>query len=169
MTTAKTRKIYRVELPHPKHGYNYVEMTSEREEWETEDPYVVVWLDVKKVQKWAAACGQKMPGTVDQWNEDHKAEYFAWAWDPKGDNLVGGLTFMPRVSAEVHRVQVTPSCRERLLIKLGLADGLKDRFETYVAFGNGRHRTEFLKDQGVRKMPFECRKECAALLQRLCT
>jgi len=37
-----------------------------------------------------------------------------------------------------------------------------------VTFGNGRHRTEFLRSNGVKVMPFETRKSNVDILEKEC-
>ncbi len=97
----------------------------------------MVWLDVEKVIKSTKRGKQKWPNLAD-W-EDGKKEMFIDAWSPHKEDLEGGLCYIPRITL------YEPS-----------GDVVKTR---NVMFGNGRHRTEFFRVNGVQKLPFETRKK----------
>lgn len=165
---AATPKMYRIDLPTPAHGYPYVEMYSERADWEHgQETYTVVMLDIEKTLNRAAQSGQAIPAAPSEWPKD-KEEYFSWAWNPGAGSRAGKLAHMPRVAAHEFWIAPRVSLWRKLLARLGLAALPEAEVEHLVRFGNGRHRAVFLLSQGVKVMPFECRRPHAELLQRLC-
>lgn len=167
------QKYIRLDLPSPIAAYDYVELLSEREEWTNDDPWVTVWLDIEKVIFFTKTGGQSWPKAPQHW-ENGKLDYFIDAWDPNRVSTIGALADMPRISyfyEEPKRLPVRKSWWQMLKRLLGVqvADELLyvPGF-AYVVFGNGRHRTEFLRYNGVLVMPFETRKSHAPKLFDLC-
>lgn len=159
--------LYRLNLPRPLSDYDFVELTPERAEWEPEttgDPWAVVWLDIERVIAHTIAGGQTWPGPVSSW-EEGKLAFFNHAWSPRPRGIFeSSLAHMPRISCDLQPV-VTPP-RWRWLWRSNPTTDAQKRF--IVNFGNGRHRVEYFRHQGVTEMPFETRASLTPLLRELC-
>lgn len=161
-------QTYQLPLPLPASTYDYVELTSERANWEpagSPNPWAVVWLHIEKVKAFTIAGGQAWPDPVSDW-EEGKLAFFHRAWDPNSENRFGSLAHMPRISCHL---QTQPSTRwHRLLTALGVARQRPAQQGFTITFGNGRHRTEYFRGQGVQEMPFETRANLVPTLLEYC-
>jgi hypothetical protein len=129
----------------------------------------VIWLDIEKVKTLTIEEGQNWP-EYEIWGAGAK-DYFRQVWNPSND---AGYTYMPRITTRLKRPKL--SSRQifvaKCLIKLGLSRFLNKQWfqeKTVVFFGNGRHRTEFFRSRGVKKMPFETLQSNVAALQKYCS
>ncbi len=92
-------QTYQLRLPRPFSTYDYVELTSERANWEPDDstnPWAVVWLDIERVKAFTIAGGQSWPSPVSGW-EEGKLAFFHRAWSPRSENRFESLAHMPRI------------------------------------------------------------------------
>ena len=170
--------VYKVHLPRPFSDYNHVELTSERS---ADASYCVRWLNIEKVilattkydnQKWIP-----LNDASDEWHTSNfsqsKFQYFVWAWNPEPAKTklgeVGRLAHMPRISGGMRGIRINYTRWQKIKIKLGLMSQEPDASEFFVTFGNGRHRTEFFRGQGVEIIPFEVPCSCADLVASYCS
>jgi len=157
MNILNNNTTYKIPLLSSDLDYGSVTMISEREHWDEEDPYVVVLLDIDKVRNLAEQGGQRWPYYPNSW-EESKYEVFVDALDPS--RSIYGIVNLPRISPSLLRNK-DDSFLDMLCVYF--------QGEKYViTFGNGRHRTEFLRINGVKAMPFETRKSFVNILEREC-
>lgn len=160
----------KINLPDPFADYRYVEMHSEREFWDEGGPYSVAWLDVEKVVALTLNGNQEWPSHPSLWTKD-KYDFYIDAWNPSAPSGKRQLAHMPRIA--IHSIDVS---RQGICgsVQSGISALFKRQPKTrdlkyMIVFGNGRHRTEFFRAQGVRCLPFEVRARHLALFERTCS
>jgi hypothetical protein len=121
----------RLDLPMLIVDYNFVELTSERKGWNfgENDGYTVIWLDIEKVLESQKLDHIPWPEHPSKW-KNNKYEFYE-----------GKLTWLDHLKIKLN---MRPNYQPEFIVKKWM-----------IFFGNGRHRTEFFRANGVKSMPFE--------------
>ena len=162
------RTKLRLELPKPFSEYDFVELTA-KGEGKTSGGFhfQTIWLDVDKVRELTIEEGQGWVEDVHLWDN----EIYRNFWNPLASDREN---YMPVITTRVGRPKLSKRqiLAARIMIRLGLGKFLDNNWfeeKEFMYFAEGRHRTEFFRSRGVKRMPFETLEFNVEILKRICT